>query len=116
MFLVLLDLSAAFDTVDHSILLNRLQSQYGYSDSVIKWLKSYLSGRKQVVTTRGTESDECELKYGVPQGSVLGPELFKDYTSSLCDIIHDYGIQMHCYALIPKYLLLSNPVKMNMRF
>ena len=97
-FLVLLDLSAAFDTVDYTILLKRLECQYGYKGCVIKWIRSYLIGRKQVITTKGMQSDECELLYGVPQGSVLGPELFKDYTSPLCDVILSFGVQMHCYA------------------
>ena len=97
-FLILLDLSAAFDTVDHNTLLNRLKEQYGYGGDVLKWIKSYLTDRKQVIRAKGVESDIFELKYGVPQGSVLGPELFKDYIAPLYEIIKSYNVNPHGYA------------------
>ena len=74
--LVLLDLSAAFDTIDHNILLNRLEKRFGVTGDALKWFKSYLTGRTQSVIINGTESEKCPLKYGVPQGSKLGPILF----------------------------------------
>ena len=97
-FLVLLDLSAAFDTVSHDILLKRLQSRFGISGSAHEWIASYLNHRSQCVQANSTTSDSVTLKYGVPQGSVLGPDFFSDYTSELSSIIAKFGIKFHCYA------------------
>ena len=75
--LCLLDLSAAFDTIDHSILIHRLTSWFGINGSVLSWLKSYvLSNRSFYVNLTGTKSSIFQLLYGVPQGTVLGPLLF----------------------------------------
>jgi Reverse transcriptase (RNA-dependent DNA polymerase) len=74
--LVLLDLSAAFDTIDHHILLERLRRSYRITDSACNWLASYLTGRTQCVRRRTTSSRSTTLSCGVPQGSVLGPLLF----------------------------------------
>ena len=79
--LVLLDLSAAFDTIDHSILTNRLKTCYGISDSAFSLLSSYLSCRTQSVIIGQDCSSELPLLRGVPQGSVLGPLLFSLYTT-----------------------------------
>ena len=94
-FLVLLDLSAAFDTVDHYILLQRLQSYVSVTGEALAWFSSYLKGRKQVVSIDGVNSEKSDLKYGVPQGSVLGPILFSIYTLPLGNIIrrHNLGNQ-----------------------
>ena len=97
-FLVLLDLSAAFDTVDHSVLKDRMEQMFGISDGVLRWLLSYLGTRHQAVMIRGVESENRILQYGVPQGSVLGPELFKDYIAPLANLIHSHGIEFHGYA------------------
>ena len=78
--LVLLDFSAAFDTVDHDILLQRLHEDIGVCGVPLQWFESYLTGRKQAITTSKTSSSECGLIYGVPQGSVLGPILFTNFT------------------------------------
>ena len=96
--LVLLDLSAAFDTVDHSILLARLESDFGISGTVLKWFDSYLSTRTQRVSIDGVISDSLYVKYGVPQGSCLGPLLFVLYTSELFKIIDQYLPNAHSYA------------------
>ena len=77
--LVLLDLSAAFDTVDHSILLNRLDHCFGIRGKALTWFQSYLLNRSQFVYVEKERSSSCCLKYGVPQGSVLGPMLYSMY-------------------------------------
>ena len=84
--LSLLDLSAAFDTVDHNILSTRLRRTFGYSGTVLDWFISYLSCRTLFVFV-GHESTPSVLKCGVPQGSVLGPLLFTLYTHPLSTVI-----------------------------
>ena len=71
--LILLDLLAAFDTIDHSTLLHCLQTWFGIGGSVLKWFTSYLSEHYQSIKIGSTLSDLCKLLFGVPQGSVLGP-------------------------------------------
>ena len=97
-FLVLLDLSAAFDTVVHEFLIARLYSRFGIKDNAIKWIKSYLTERVQSVHTGGISSMPTPLKWGVPQGSVLGPSFFSDYIAPLAAIIQSSGVCMHGYA------------------
>lgn len=96
--LLLLDLSAAFDTVDHGILLNRLHSKFGIRGNVLKWFKSYLSDRSQYVALDGGSSDCAKLDCGVPQGSVLGPILYLLYTSPVADILRNHNMSFHLYA------------------
>lgn len=88
--LVLLDLSAAFDTVDHHILLERLQSDFGISGNALSWLTSYLIDRKQRVSIDSICSQPRDLPCGVPQGSCLGPLLFTLYISGLAAIIEKH--------------------------
>ena len=80
--LTLLDLSAAFDTIDHTILLDRLNVYYGLSEISLGGFKSYLSGRTHSVKVGSTLYHPAALHYGVPQGSVLGPILFSLYTNT----------------------------------
>lgn len=96
--LVLLDLSAAFDTVDHNILLQRLSTSFGVSGMALTWFKSYLHGRSQRVSINGTTSSVFDLSCDVPQGSCLGPLLFSIYASKLFDIVKDHLPDVHTYA------------------
>ena len=91
----LLDLSAAFDTIDHSILIHRLSSWFGLNGEVLSWLKSYLSSRNFVVNNNTTMSDQFSLNQGLPQGSVLGPLLFILYTTPLSSLISDSSVDHH---------------------
>jgi len=93
--LVLLDLSAAFDTVDHNILIQRLQTSYGLSESVLSWVQSYLVRRYQSVRTGSTASSPTLIVCGVPQGSIFGPILFVLYTADLIQQIQDHGLCPH---------------------
>ena len=96
--LLMLDLSAAFDTVDHHILLNRMENRLGIKENALKWFKSYLSDRSQYVIINGTKSNYVNLECGVPQGSVLGPILFNIYTLPLGDMLRKHGVPFHFYA------------------
>ena len=71
--LALLDLSAAFDTVDHDILLTRLEFSFGISGAALDWFQSYLMGRVECVRCCSARSTQKIVRFGVPQGSVLGP-------------------------------------------
>ena len=96
--LVLLDLSAAFDTIDQELLLHRLSNRFGIHDTVLAWLKSYLSGRSQSVLINNSVSEKHMLNCGVPQGSVLGPQLFTMYISPVEDIITAHNLETMTYA------------------
>ena len=97
--LLLLDLSAAFDTIDHSILLHRLEHWFGFSDIVLSWFRSFLSNRKQTVNVGQNTSPSTAVLFGVPQGSVLGPLLFSLYTTPLSHLLNSFkGVSHHLYA------------------
>jgi hypothetical protein len=96
--LIGLDLSAAFDTIDHSILVKRLGSMFGITGMAQRWVQSYLSSRTQYVKVGSEQSLSTPVTVGVPQGSVLGPFLFSVYISPISDIISSYGVQYHQYA------------------
>jgi hypothetical protein len=94
----LLDLSAAFDTVDHTILIQRLTLDFGMPVSVVSWISSYLTQRTQRIKCAGVLSTAHSMDCGVPQGSVLGPLLFILYTSGLQNLIQARGMKNHFYA------------------
>ena len=93
--LVLLDLSAAFDTLEHSVLLSRLSNSFGIRDTALRWFRSYLSDRSQRVSLDGKVSDKFQLTHGVPQGSCLGSLLFTLYVSKLFYIIKGHLPHVH---------------------
>ena len=96
--LVSLDLSAAFDTIDHSTLLSRLSTSFGVNGTALAWLTSYLSNRSQTIRIGSVSSDPSTCFSGVPQGSVLGPILFSLYISPIGKIVSSHGISHQQYA------------------
>ena len=96
--LTLLDLSAAFDTIDHATLLERLHGHFGISGTIFHWFKSYISNRQQRVHIDGSLSCPQNLHFGVLQGFVLGPFLFCLYTTPISQIITTHDVSHHMYA------------------
>ena len=97
--LIGLDLSdITFDTVDHSLLIECLQSEFGVTNMALDWLCSYLGDRSQFIRIGRHHSDSVQLDVGVPQGSVLGPLLFAVYCSPVADVISQHDVKYHQYA------------------
>ena len=96
--LTLLDLSAAFDTIDHTILLSRLDDWFGVTGKALNWFESYLTGRCQRIKIGDCLSSKADLKFGVPRGSVFGPLLFTLCTTPLSSMIFEHAILHHLYA------------------
>ena len=96
--LVLLDLSSAFDTVDHAILLEVLEKRFGIAGGVLSWYCSYLTERTQTYKVRSQISGTFVVYYSVPQGSVLGALKFIVYTEDLPAVVGQYEIEHHLYA------------------
>ena len=96
--LSLLDLSAAFDTVDHDILLHKMSTSFGVGGDVLIWFKSYLIGRSQSVYLPTGSSVKSAVTCVVPQGSILGPILLTLYTADICRLISTFELKHHCYA------------------
>jgi hypothetical protein len=108
--LCLLDLSAAFDTIDHNILLQRLSDWFGLGGSALSWISSYLSSRNFIVSTNKQSSPAQQVSHGVPQGSVLGPLLFIMYTTPLSHIIQSTSVDHHLYADDTQLFISFKPV------
>ena len=96
--LLLLGLSAAFDTLDHQILFSRLNSVFGIQSTALQWFHSYLSDRYQSTSVNNSSSSPSQLMYGVPQGPVLGPILFVLYTTPLSDIRANHSVNHQLFA------------------
>ena len=96
--MVFLDFSAAFDTIDHKILLQKLKTQFFVEKTALKWFESFLTGRKSQVNIENCLSSFVDVKYGVPQGSVMGPVLFSLYVQELHKIVERYNFNMHIFA------------------
>ena len=96
--LVLIDFSAAFDTINHKIMIQRLRLRSGIVGKALGWLQSYLQNRTRRVVIRDASSNATCLTSGVPQGSVLGPLLFSLYVQPIGDIIRAHGLSFHHYA------------------
>ena len=90
--LIGLDLSAAFDTVDHRLLLDRVRLEFGVTEIPLHWLQSYLEGWTQFVKMGQHESYATEVDMGVPQGSVLGPLLFAVHCGPIADVVVYHGV------------------------
>ena len=107
--LILLDLSAAFDTIDHSVLLSRLEHRFGIESGALEWISDYIKNRTQSIRLEPQPSvypssdgeiisAPSTITCGVPQGSILGPILFTLYTAPLCDLITSHNLEFHLYA------------------
>ncbi len=107
--LILLDLSAAFDAVDHSLLLYCLESMFGITETALNLFKSYLSDRRQFVCMGRHKSKIGSVKFGVPQGSLLSPLLFCMYIFPLGHYLRSLCLNYHLYADNTQVYIHSKP-------
>ena len=112
--MVILDISSAFDTIDHRILRSRLKSDFNVDGNVLAWIQSYVTDRQSFVRVGRSSSVQRLCGSGVPQGSVLGPLLFTAYTSPVGSIISAHGVHYHKYADDTQlYIELTDSVSAN---
>ena len=108
--LVMLDLSAAFDVIDHPILMHGLEHILGITGAALSWIKSYLSDRNMRVTIGDVMSDKKSTAIGVPQGSVLGPKLYCMFTKPIREICRRHNMSYHCYADDTQVYIVIRPL------
>ena len=104
----LLDLSATFDTVDYSVLMNVMRKRFGVSEKVLGWVDTRDSS--QAVHVNSSKSASTVLRFGVPQGSVLGPRIFIDYAEAFSEIFSQHDLSQHLYVLINAELSMGDHV------
>src|SRR6218665_1682416 len=104
--LALIDVSSAFDMMDHEILLQRLETSFGLSGVPLNWFRSYLSVRSQMVVLGDTRSSWVPVQFGVPQGSVLGPLLYILFTADISRLFAKYSAYSHLYADDVQFMVL----------
>ena len=109
--LVLLDTSAAFDTINIDMLLNTLHLRFGIGSTALDWFKSDLTGRSQRVAIGSSSSTATPVHYGVTQGSVLGPVLFNVYTTPIADICKKHQVHCHRFADDIQLYVSYNPAE-----
>ena len=109
--LVMLDLSAAFDVIDHTILRKRLEYSFGISGGALQWLLSYLQDRTQRIAIGSVLSDEFHLQCGVPQGFVLGPNLYYIFSKPIAEICRRHNMSYHFYANDTQLYLVFEPLE-----
>ena len=108
---VMIDLSKAFDTVNHNLLANKLAA-YGIREGELRWFTDYLSNRRQRVVINGAESDWNEVTKRVPQGTILGPLLFVLFMNNLPDFVQDCSIGLYADDIM-LYISHSDPAKLS---
>jgi hypothetical protein len=107
--LILLDLSAAFDVIEHKIMLKRFEYSFGITSTALHWIQSYHTDRTQRVAVGSETSASKHLSCGVPQGSVLGPKEYCMYTKPVGQIIRQHNLSYHCYADDTQVYITVNP-------
>ena len=111
--LIMLDLSAAFDTLDHTIMLVRLRRMYGIDEQALKWISSYLYSRTQSVHVNGSKSQPKTMTFAMPQVSVLGAMFYVYYSKPVGLIIRSHKMEYHCYADDSQLYIVINQANVN---
>ena len=109
--LILLDLSAAFDTIDHDKMLACLKNSIGVDEKALGWFRSYFNSRSQAVCINSAISDAAPLFFGLPQGSCIGPALFPIFTKPLGNILRKHNLSYHLYADDTQIYTSINPTQ-----